>query len=101
MYQIRTDLALETQEKMQEDHVELKGVRFLEEKLSPNLTVSTVVIETAAAEEPTNFPLHQLPYYNAFPENVQLLSLREKPSPIFLIPYHVATPFCHLPNEEV
>ena len=31
MYQIRTDLALETQEKMQEDHVELKGVRFLEE----------------------------------------------------------------------
>ena len=31
---------------MQEDHVELKGVRFLEEKLSPNLTVSTVVIET-------------------------------------------------------
>lgn len=32
--------------KMQEDHVELKGVRFLEEKLSPNLTVSTVVIET-------------------------------------------------------
>ena len=26
MYQIRTDLALETQEKMQEDHVELKGV---------------------------------------------------------------------------
>ena len=46
MYQIRTDLALETQEKMQEDHVELKGVRFLEEKLSPNLTVSTVVIET-------------------------------------------------------
>ena len=31
---------------MQEDHVELKGVRFLEEKLSPNPTVSTVVIET-------------------------------------------------------
>ncbi len=24
MYQIRTDLALETQEKMQEDHVDLK-----------------------------------------------------------------------------
>lgn len=34
MYQIRTDLALETQEKMQEDHVELKGVRFLEENLA-------------------------------------------------------------------
>ena len=46
MYQIRTDLALETQEKMQEDNVELKGVRFAEEKINKNLTVSTVVIET-------------------------------------------------------
>ncbi len=46
MYQIRTDLALETQEKMQEDHIELKGVRFLEEKVDRNLTISTVVIET-------------------------------------------------------
>ena len=46
MYQIRTDLALETQEKMQEDHVELKGVRFLEEKIDKNITISTVVIET-------------------------------------------------------
>ncbi|MFR4350741.1 MAG: GPR endopeptidase [Roseburia sp.] len=46
MYQIRTDLALETQEKMQEDHVELKGVRFLEEKIDKNLTISTVMIET-------------------------------------------------------
>lgn len=46
MYQIRTDLALETQEKMQEDHVELKGVRFLEEKIDKNLTISTVTIET-------------------------------------------------------
>jgi GPR endopeptidase len=46
MYQIRTDLALETQEKMQEDHVELKGVRFMEERIDRNLTISTVVIET-------------------------------------------------------
>lgn len=46
MYQIRTDLALETQEKMQEDHVELKGVRFLKKKVDKNLTISTVVIET-------------------------------------------------------
>lgn len=46
MYQIRTDLALETQEKMQEDHVQLKGVRFLEERVNPNLTISTVTIET-------------------------------------------------------
>lgn len=46
MYQIRTDLALETQEKMQEDNVELKGVRFLEERVDKNTTISTVVIET-------------------------------------------------------
>ena len=46
MYQIRTDLALETQEKMQEDKVELKGVHFTEEKIHRHLTVSTVVIET-------------------------------------------------------
>ncbi len=46
MYQIRTDLALETQEKMNEDNVELKGVRFMEERIDKNLTISTVVIET-------------------------------------------------------
>ena len=46
MYQIRTDLALETQEKMQEEKVELKGVRFKEETIHKNLTISTVVIET-------------------------------------------------------
>lgn len=46
MYQIRTDLALETQEKMQEDHVQLKGVRFFEERVNSNLTISTVTIET-------------------------------------------------------
>lgn len=46
MYQIRTDLALETQEKMQEENVELKGVRYLEEKIDKNLTISRVVIET-------------------------------------------------------
>lgn len=31
---------------MQEDKVELKGVRFSEEHVSKNLTISTVVIET-------------------------------------------------------
>ena len=31
---------------MQEDHVDLKGVRFLEEKVDKNITISTVVIET-------------------------------------------------------
>lgn len=46
MYQIRTDLALETQEKMQEDKVELKGVRYFEEEIDKNLVISTVIIET-------------------------------------------------------
>lgn len=46
MYQIRTDLALETQEKMQEDKIDLKGVRFIEDKVDKNLTISTVLIET-------------------------------------------------------
>lgn len=46
MYQIRTDLALETQEKMQEDKVDLKGVRFFEEEIDKNLVISTVIIET-------------------------------------------------------
>lgn len=46
MYQIRTDLALETQEKMQEDKIDLKGVRCVEEEIDKNLVISTVVIET-------------------------------------------------------
>ncbi len=46
MYQIRTDLALETQEKMQEEKADLKGVRYFEEKIDKNLVISTVVIET-------------------------------------------------------
>ena len=62
MYQIRTDLALETQEKMQEDHVDLKGVRFLEEKVEAAvaandkeaakaaLTVAISTIESASSK---------------------------------------------------
>jgi len=46
MYQIRTDLALETQEKMQEDKVDLKGVCYFEEEVNKNLRISTVRIET-------------------------------------------------------
>jgi len=46
MYQIRTDLALETQEKMREDKVDLKGVCYFEEEVSKNLRISTVRIET-------------------------------------------------------
>ena len=32
MFQIRTDLALETREKFDEDHIEVKGVRVDEER---------------------------------------------------------------------
>lgn len=46
MYQIRTDLALETQEKIKEENVELKGVRLTEEQVEPNIVISRVVIET-------------------------------------------------------
>ena len=49
VYEIRTDLALETQEKMQEEHIDIRGVRFLEEKKPYGMTVSTVVIETENA----------------------------------------------------
>ena len=41
-----TPAQISAQEKMQEDKVELKGVRFSEEHVSKNLTISTVVIET-------------------------------------------------------
>ena len=33
-FQVRTDLALETREKFEEDNVEIKGVRIEEELLS-------------------------------------------------------------------
>lgn len=49
VYEIRTDLALETQEKMQEEHIDIRGVRFLEEKKPYGMTVSTVVIDTENA----------------------------------------------------
>ncbi len=56
MYEIRTDLALETQEKMQEDHVDVHGVRFLEEKKPEGITVSTVIIETENAAKSMGKP---------------------------------------------
>ena len=46
MFQIRTDLALETSEKCQEDKVEMKGVSVHTEKI-PNDMVRTIVrVET-------------------------------------------------------
>ncbi len=46
MYQVRTDLALETREKFEEDNVEIKGVRLDEEQAGPDILISSVVIET-------------------------------------------------------
>lgn len=46
MYQVRTDLALETKEKFEEDNVEIKGVRIHEEEKGENIKVTEVVIET-------------------------------------------------------
>ena len=44
MYQVRTDLALETREKFEEDNVEIKGVRLDEEQAGPDILISSVVI---------------------------------------------------------
>ncbi len=46
MYQVRTDLALEAREKFEEDNVEIKGVRLDEEQATPDILISSVVIET-------------------------------------------------------
>lgn len=46
MYQVRTDLALETKEKFEEDNVEIKGVRINEEEKGENIKVTEVIIET-------------------------------------------------------
>ncbi len=56
MYQVRTDLALEEQEKIQEGKGEVKGVSFLEETLAEGLVISTVVIETENGAKQMNKP---------------------------------------------
>lgn len=56
MYEIRTDLALETQEKMKEDKKSLRGVRSYEEKISEDITISTVIIETENAAKAMGKP---------------------------------------------
>ena len=44
MFQVRTDLALETKEKFEEDNVELKGVRIHEEERGENIKITEVII---------------------------------------------------------
>ena len=46
MFQVRTDLALETREKFDEDHIEVKGVRVDEERISPEIMITRVFIDT-------------------------------------------------------
>ncbi|MCI5620907.1 MAG: GPR endopeptidase [Lachnospiraceae bacterium] len=46
MFQVRTDLALESKEKFEEDNVEVKGVRVEEEQLAPEIRVTRVYIDT-------------------------------------------------------
>ena len=48
-YPIRTDLALETQERLQKNKKEVRGVRFFEKKKENGVVVSTVMIETENA----------------------------------------------------
>ena len=46
-FQVRTDLALETREKFEEDNVEIKGVRVEEEyREKSEIKITTMVIET-------------------------------------------------------
>ena len=45
MFQVRTDLALETKEKFEEDNVELKGVRIHEEERGENIKITEVIKE--------------------------------------------------------
>ena len=48
-YPIRTDLALESQERLQEDQADMRGIRVLEERQENGVIVSTVMIETENA----------------------------------------------------
>ena len=48
-YPIRTDLALESQERLQEDQADMRGIRVLEERRGNGVIVSTVMIETENA----------------------------------------------------
>ena len=48
-YPIRTDLALESQERLQKNKKEVRGVRFFEKEKENGVVVSTVLIETENA----------------------------------------------------
>lgn len=46
MFEVRTDLALESKEKFEEDNVEVKGVRVEEEEITSDIHVTRVYIDT-------------------------------------------------------
>ena len=51
-YPIRTDLALESQERLKKDKGNVRGIRFLGEKKKNGIVVSTVVIDTEMQQKP-------------------------------------------------
>ena len=55
-YPIRTDLALESQERLKKDKGNVRGIRFLEEKKKNGIVVSTVVIDTENAAKAMGRP---------------------------------------------
>lgn len=55
-YPVRTDLALETQEKIKNDEGEIKGVDFSQEQKGDGITVSTLVILTENAAKSMGRP---------------------------------------------
>lgn len=55
-YQIRTDLALETQERIQKSKKNLRGIFFDEDRRENGITVSTVAIETENAAKTMGRP---------------------------------------------
>lgn len=55
-YPIRTDLALESQERLKKDQGNMRGIRVQEEKRENGVTVSTVAIETENAAKAMGRP---------------------------------------------
>ena len=55
-YPIRTDLALESQERLQKDNGQVKGVRLEEEKKDNGVVISTVIIDTENAAKAMGRP---------------------------------------------
>ena len=55
-YPIRTDLALESQERLKKDHRQVKGVRLEEEKKDNVVVISTVFIDTENAAKAMGRP---------------------------------------------